>query len=608
MRMVEAGEMRVRIGATEKNWVSVNLMEGRTKGGPPQQESINDKFPYVMVVYPCWDGIIVSSGVQEARSSQFEIVTTQAASVYVQKLKEAAVMESPWSDGFDPSSPDEVFVWASDTESGSPLDPDQNTVVDFGTQMVVSARNCKFDIAYVPVFFLPWGAFDEWFLASDDIPSEVGFTYKVFPIWTANATDMTLGAPTVTTTSIAPPTPSGTHYNYILWDLKMPDALFRRRHGELFGSIIEIIETRESAILNGNGNFDIVWSGGGEPGDKSAEDDPDWKNYVQTVNVTITKDGSSGQMVVDKYGAAGQAAVADQSIGAIVFEMTSVPDGCTEGVIFKGLGMGITDNKSGQGATWAVPLVGLEKKLEDMALINVPLMDGETLGFATNFLCQYAGINSDTSNADISVKLSVSEDVNVARFAWKSGTTVKAALDEVMEDTNHTYVVRDGQIFFYKLDTLGIPVYCSSATDWQTSYPNTKMVQDDQQPEFDNLRNKIVVMGMEAIYQGEGSKIENPPAVIRTQIRNNTTNPSFPWERAIVPSMPGYITELQLSDFADRIQAQSSHYLTVGRTTIPGNADIKPYDKWGSLIIVGVSHNVDLVAKTWTTDLEMAGF
>ena len=72
--------------------------------------------------------------------------------------------------------------------------------------------------------------------------------------------------------------------------------------------------------------------------------------------------------------------------------------------------------------------------------------------------------------------------------------------------------------------------------------------------------------------------------------------------------MPGYITEAELSDFADRRQAQSSHYITLGRTTVPGNASIKPYDRWGSMIIYSVTHNVDLVAKTWTTDLELMGY
>jgi hypothetical protein len=611
MRMIEAGEMRVAIDnpdASEKNWVSVNLMEGRTKGGPVQQEAIQGKNPYIIVVYPCWNGIVVSSGVQDARTSAFEIVTTQAASVCVPKLKEAAVMEEPWSEGFDPTDPDEVFAWSSDTESGSPLDPSENTVVDFGDQIDVYARNCKFDIAYVPAFFVPHGSFDEWFLASDGIPGEIEFEYDVWPIWTSNATAMSIGTPVVDDSPYALGSSSDSHYSHISWDLDIGGDQFSRRHGELFGSIIEITETRLSSIRNGNGNFDIAWIPSGLPGDKNVGSSPDWRDYVQSISVNMTKDGSSGQMVVDKYGPAGQDASVVQSIGAITFEMTGVPDGCVGGTFFKGLGMGVTDSKTAQGATWSVPLAGLEKKMEDIALINVPFMDGEPLGYVITFLSNYAGIIPNTAHANTLLRLSVSEDVNVARFDWSAGTSIRSALDDVMEDSNHTYVIQDGQIYFYELNAYGIPNWCASAPDWSVSYPNTKIVMDEQQPEFGNLRNKIVVLGMEVIYQGEGSNTENPPAVIRTQIRNSTTTPSIPWERAMVDGPPGYVTEAQLSDFADRKQAQSSHYITAGRTSIPGNANIRIWDRWGSLVIISVSHNVDFNAKTWTTDLEMANY
>jgi hypothetical protein len=88
--------------------------------------------------------------------------------------------------------------------------------------------------------------------------------------------------------------------------------------------------------------------------------------------------------------------------------------------------------------------------------------------------------------------------------------------------------------------------------------------------------------------------------------RNNVTTPVIPWEKALVEGMPGYVKDDELSDLADRRQAQSSFYITIGRTSIPGNADIKPYDQWGSFVIHSVSHNVDFVGKTWTTDLEMS--
>ena len=43
----------------QNNETTVNLSEGKTKEGPPQQEHIEGKQPYIIVVYPVWNGIIV---------------------------------------------------------------------------------------------------------------------------------------------------------------------------------------------------------------------------------------------------------------------------------------------------------------------------------------------------------------------------------------------------------------------------------------------------------------------------------------------------------------------------------------------------------------------
>jgi hypothetical protein len=68
----------------------------------------------------------------------------------------------------------------------------------------------------------------------------------------------------------------------------------------------------------------------------------------------------------------------------------------------------------------------------------------------------------------------------------------------------------------------------------------------------------------------------------------------------------GFVDEAKLATIADRLASVTKKFTTIGRTTVAGNASIKPYDTLGSFIITGVTHNVDFEAKSWTTDLEFA--
>jgi len=590
MILSAGGEMRARISGTAatSDWVTVNMAEGKAKGGPPQQQHIDDKSPYIIMVYPVWNGLIISSGVQEARTNSKLTTPTLAASAYVPKLKEASIWIDPWSDGFDPTNPDEVEVGVG---SGA-----TDVTVDFGDQMTVISKNCRFEIAYLPCWFSKELWFDEWFVTSDNIDGSINFDYEVYPIWTANGGASELDpAPEVTESSTVGPV-EDTHYSYVKWRLSQDH--FDRIPGQIFGSILEVEETREFAVRNANGNFSLTWVGG-TPGDPSPGS---WEDYIQGISVSIGLDGSSGSATVDKYGIAGQEAVVVQNIGAFTVDMNG-GFGTRSGNIFKGLAMGVSDARSSGGGTWTIPLVGLEKKMDDIALINVPFMDGYTLSEALRFLTKYAGLISDLSYADPFVHLSVSEDINVARFDWKSGTNVRTAIEDVMNDTNHTYVVQDGKIEFYELDDYGLPT-SYMGTNWEPDYPDTKVVTTDQTPDFEDLRNEIVVLGLEAIFEGQNTDLSDVPTVPRFEKRSSTTTPSVPWARSAVLPTSGFLTLAEIEDYADKEAARARHYLTIGRTSIPGNADIRLYDRWGNAWIHSITHNVDLQAKTWTTDLE----
>jgi hypothetical protein len=577
MTLADASTMKVKIGGEEIE-TTVNLAEGAAKSGQSQSEGIPEKAPLTIGVYPCWNGIIVTSGTQETP----QVVDT--ASTFCRRLRAAAIQNSDYSDWFDPMNPEDIKVG---TGSGS-----KNVLVDMGDKITVTAKNCRFEIAYSPTFFSRKMAYDGWLLLADDT-AEITYEYNVYTIYTENGTDYSVKLPTVQNSGTSG-TYEDTSFYYIPWEMEADN--YKRWAGEIFAYILETVENRTYSIKNGNGSFNLSWSGG-TPGDT----DTDWKTHIKSVSVTMGIDGSSGQIMVDKYGCAGQDAVATQSIGAVVLSATGGKD-TVSGDIFYGLGMGISNNDQSNDATWTIPLIGLEKKLDDIALINPPFVDGWNLVDAVDYLCRYAGLNYNMANANGSIALSATEEINSVRFDWKSGTTVKSALEEILQDVLHWYCVRDGMVYIYELGDNGLPV--SLGPNRSGGYNSQNIVNRDQTPDFEDLRNYIVAMALQQVPEGTGTKINGVPTFPMLESRLNATTPDVPWAKCWVRAVPGALEPDKLSSIADRMAKMSTIYEMTGSLTIPGNASIKPYDQWDDNVIYSVTHTVDLEGKTWTTSLE----
>ena len=602
--MDDTGSTEVSIGDTvppvpyaDHNTTKVNLAQGKGKMGPPQVEHIHEKDPYILLVYPVWNGLVIASGVQDAYATVF------SSSYFVPKLKKVSILQTPYSIPFDPQAPAAIEVKCGTASTN----PDW-VLVDFGSKMTLTAENCRFDVAYVPCFFSKKMWFDEWRVYSKDQPPDISYTFDVYPIWTKNNTAADLmpagTGPTIITTAFASTTPN-TDYGYEKWRLEQDH--YNRVSGEVFASIYRVTETNNNPIKNKNGNFDIVFTPDPDVGDPTPTGS--WHDYVQSASVSIGLDGSNGQLTVDKYGIAGQFTIADQSIGAITLDVTTGANDTPDiGSIFQGLGMGIADSRNSGGATWTVPLIGLEKKLEDITLIMAPFVDGGTLQDIADYLCDFAGVIPDYGFANPAVQAGATNDIKAVRFDWKAGTTVKQALDELMADIDHWYVVRDGKVYFYELDGLtGLPT-TGLGTDWEPTYPNTKVVMYDTTPDFEDMRNEIVVMGMEQKIDGEGTEVANLPSDIMMAVKNGyATTPDIPWTRILTYPVPSLVSAPAMPVFnalADKLAARYSIYELLGKTSIPGNAKIRPYDQWGDFVIMTVTQTLDFKAKTWTTELE----
>lgn len=578
MTIADASTMKVKIGDEE---TSVNLAEGAAKEGPPQAQHMADKAPYLIGVYPCWNGIVVTSGSQETPE------VTKTASTFCRKHKDVTIQSADYGSWFNPHVPQNVEVG---TGSGG-----SNVLVDMGSSIQLTAKNCRYEVAYLPRFFSRRMEMDGWIMLADDT-DDITYTYRTYTIFTTNGnSDYVIGLPNPVQSSY-PGSSDGTHYYYISWYMEADK--YQRWAPEIFGYILETTELRQYSIKNRNGAFALEWGGTQTPADPL---NTNWKNHIKSVSCTTSIDGSSGQITVDKFGCAGQQAVAVQNIGGIILEAYG-GENTEGGEFFYGLAMGIAEAASNADATWTIPLIGLEKKMDDIALINPPFVDGEPLAEVVDFLCKYAGINYDLSDADATVVLSVTEEINSARFDWKTGTSVRTALEDALKDVQHWYCVRDGVVFIYELGTNGLPV--NLGPDRSGNYSIYNIVNIDRTPDFEDLRNYIVVMALQKVPEGQGTDIATVPTLPMIEARTKETTPDVPWARCLVQALPGTLDQAQLATVADRLSNMSTVYEVTGKLTIAGNAKIKPYDQWGEYVIYSVTHNLDLEAKTWITDLE----
>jgi hypothetical protein len=564
-----------------------------------------------IVVYPVWNGIIVCGGPVSSREM------TISFSKFVEKKTAAGKYKQPYSSGFNTAAPDQVIVFSP-----------EDVTVDLSGQVEIEFLNCGGGFAYQPVYFSPVCRFDEY--AAMNYNSDVNSrTWTTYPVWTNNATSYTAWR-------MADPNPydpgptgyEGFRFQRYMWSLQNEDNNWQRKCGEIFGEVYHIQETRTLTHAIGNGSFVLRNSGGGTPLDPGSpvfsgySEYDGWVPYVISFNSTLNLDSCSGSMVIDKAGLFGQESEQFQSVGCLCMGATtgnwspSYP-----GVIFTGIANGIGDTISTDGATFNIPLVGMEKKLDDIPLVNVPYFDGEPVFAALQFFCNYGGIPANFSYAPelfdtvpggaYEYVLSYTDDINTPRFDFKTGTNVKSAISDICNDAYLHFVVRDGQAFFYTLEMdTGLPLHYNDGTIW-TGYDGYVMESVNRNPDFDNLRNMTMVMGLQYepdTIKKSKSDIPDTPVMVKEEYPFDTY-PVIPWTRPLLYPVPGIMDTSRATQIMYRLIGKTKRCLFGGSMTIPGNASIRPYDRFnykGKIyIIYSVSHNVDCTQKKWTTSIEL---
>lgn len=660
LTLSDTGSLLVDInGKTTK----ANLQASTSKEQPPQYQWLASDKPYCLVIIPVWDGVIISDGIQDADDGSIK-------SQYCIKNKDAHVADNIYfGDPFNPiqdlgsseslwppdGSGDPLTGGSIDAGGTSPTDlyfkvsssvgGENATAVDFGTDLTagvdVEFKGCKGSIAYLPLFFCPTVKYDQYYQTSTDTDT---FRYWewVYPIWTDNKSSFNMIEYNIDSTYTNPQIAEDTIVGRINYSGQVSDTTFPERFGgEVFGQYFQNDENQLISLAADDGNYPLnsFWTAtDGNIGDTSLLSG--WKNYIESLNVSINLDGSSGSISVDKFGCAGQRSVVDQNIGSLQLiayggypldltqqwsDISSPSDfdkqSGTDNILFTGLGMGAGTSESDSGATFTIPLEGRYKKLEDIILINAPFFDGYNIIDVLQYLCKYGGVSFDPStqfhgNPTVLTTPSLSSTlISSPLINFQTGTSVRDALTQFCElEALNYYIKRDGKIHFYELGQDGLPT--TPGYDWGDFYGaigyTFKMNSRDNTPDFADLRNKILGVAQKSV-NASGNDIKDVPLFPTLALIDNVTVPAFPWQRYGMYPLNGVLEPSQVVSYlTTKAKLLASRYLLSGNISLPvGNPYIEPYDQWtienDTYIVEGVSHSMDFNSKTWTTSVILFG-
>ena len=571
--------------------------------------------PLPLLVYPIWNGIVCSSGLQDSSN----LVDAGFAVVNNPNINMNDYL-TPTFDEFDVNNPTSIQV----NYTGK-------AQVDWGTQVILNWYSLG-AFAYVPAFFVPSCKFsvyikDRCSIEKSEYQSNaITYVHEAYPIFSVNGSNYMMDGMTAegdsnfVITSKNPIIASVVYtnadegYSYYRFDFNMftQDKMWERRGMELWGFIHRTITTStQNQVLANNGTFNLNVGAGAAVEALGGN----WISYATSISISRTLDGTTGSISLDKYAMMVQDDIPEQSIGGIILEMhggnTNQREGSGEtvmvpGKVFSGIAMEITDNVAEGGDSLSINLYGLEKKLEEIKLINAPFWDGDKISVAAAWLGEYGGVDISFAFGDGTLSLPRSTSFEAPAVNFQMGTTVLEALKTIGEMTNQSFIIqRDGVGYYYKRNDLGVPLQAYSGN--LHVYTSTNVISMDVQPFFGNFYNTVMTVGL----LNESPSMEKEPPLF-PGVRFNTlkTDPPLPWSKIMVDGVQGYLDNDKLNDIHARNLKLFRHYISTGSITVPGNSSIDLFDRIQiddkEFYIHGVTQNIDLASGVWTTGLQVA--
>lgn len=417
-------------------------------------------------------------------------------------------------------------------------------------------------------------------------------------------------------------------------------------------------------VKNGNGDFstnfinknsdlgrpylDYVKNAPGNAGLVFSTEIPSWSKFITSVQVSHTLDGSHGTLVLDKMGMMEELGeFPNQVIGALTLvakngfykSRTETINGqevsisassnyagrSANGTIFKGFATKITESSSDGSNSLQLNLVGINQKLEDMTLVNCPFWDGDKLDDVLKYMRSYSGCqiirNSTFSNGATanSIILPKSADWKSPAVNFVLGTRVKDALIELGKFTSHRFVIQpNGCGYYYSLNDYGAPDWIYSASP-KISYSYSDIISMNLEPSLENRYNTFLTMALlgNRNTKGEIGIEDTSPGYEFTLIggADNESMPdssNYPWSKIITNKENGIVTRKELKERHRTNVKFGQADIFSGSITVPGYDDFFIFDvisiEGTKYYIIGISHNLNLQTKEWTTSLNLGRY
>lgn len=425
---------------------------------------------------------------------------------------------------------------------------------------------------------------------------------------------------------------------------------------ELFGLIhVTKHHGKMADVLAGNGNFQVDFE---KNHNKSlytnytnnadlCDNEGGWEKFITNVSVSHGSDGTTGTLTLDKYLMMDLGVSPKQVIGALTLvakngfyknESTTMNgeschiNPCKHydlpwGQFFKGYGMEIQDSVSESASTLNVKLVGIQKKLSDMALVNCPFWDGDPVfeaGRVMDYFISYTGcelkfVDAFSKGSRNEIILPRSWDWHAPAVNFVLGTPCLDALKEIAKKINHQFIIQpDGCGYFYEMDDYGRPIWITKG-GIVADFSEDEIISMDISPYLENRFNTFLTLAILGTRNTEDGCIF--PAGEKPGLKFSVTHihdDDFPWSRIHTSAEPGVVTLSELDKFhrANVRFGNADHFQ--GTITVPGchayclldKIRIKSRDGSDSITfyITGVNHNLNLQTKEWTSSLSVAKF
>lgn len=439
------------------------------------------------------------------------------------------------------------------------------------------------------------------------------------------------------------------------------DNLMSRKPFEILG-LIHVVSRkgRLTEIRNKDGNFKKYFDDNIDglfpvyrKGCRLDNEGKTWIDYLTSVSVSHTLEGTTGTMSLDKYMMMKDLAQRPlQVIGALTLQGHNIVKygsrstshnpypSLPSGQFFKGYALETADSQSSGSSELTVTLAGIQAKLSSMELVNVPYWDGDRVfgksdsddDAVINYFISYSGcdlryerdfsIGTSSGDDDIDnrkeIVLPRSFDYLSPAVHFNMGTSCLDGIREIARMINHQFVIQpDGRGYFYGMDDYGRPVWITKGpVRW--TYDESEILSLRLSPFLENKYNAFLtlsLLGVNSSKQGGVIPEGSQPGMLFSQLEEGDPS-DYPWCRVITSKENGILTKSQLRRLHNINVRFGKSRMYTGSVTVPGRNEFYLFDKirinhgksHELFYIYGITHNINMQTKEWTTELQVADF